>query len=396
MAIGVLDGDARLVIEDLQERMDSAADSLQYELAAHYRDKIGSVQKTISNQVIKSRFYTEVHAVGFASRQDFGQAAIIQAEDGVIQGQVNYPMIHRGSISESISLLLSEHYSNQKPPRILLVPTELEEGVMQWLSDRRGSKVEIRVPKKGKLSKLRALADRNAEIQLERSLSRSSGNIEYRAASDSAKLLGLDKLEYVVCFDMAQLLGGDRVGASVVFRNGKPEKSEYRTYRVKGGSMDDLGMMSEVVHRWVMKLEDYPDLVILDGGKTHLTTIVGMLEDLGHGDKFPVIALAKKEETVYTTDGRELLMDRRGRMIIHARDEAHRFVNSYHRKRRSKGTLKNPLEHVDGLGAKKIQTLLRYFGGMQQIRHASQDELSAIPGIGPELARRIVESFRRN
>ncbi|RAH05427.1 MAG: hypothetical protein CL999_004515, partial [Methanobacteriota archaeon] len=241
-----------------------------------------------------------------------------------------------------------------------------------------------------------ALADRNAEIQLERSLSRSSGNIEYRAASDSAKLLGLDKLEYVVCFDMAQLLGGDRVGASVVFRNGKPEKSEYRTYRVKGGSMDDLGMMSEVVQRWVMKLEDYPDLVILDGGKTHLTTIVGMLEDLGHGDKFPVIALAKKEETVYTTDGRELLMDRRGRMIIHARDEAHRFVNSYHRKRRSKGTLKNPLEHVDGLGAKKIQTLLRYFGGMQQIRHASQDELSAIPGIGPELARRIVESFRRN
>jgi len=396
MAIGVLDGDARLVVEDLQERMDLAADSLQYELAAQYRDKIGIVQKTISNQVIKSRFYTEIHAVGFASRQDFGQAAIIQAEEGVIQGQVNYPMIHRGSISESISLLLSEHYSNQKPPRILLVPTGLEEGVMQWLSDKRGSKVEIRVPKRGKLSKLRALADRNAEIQLERSLSRSSGNIEYRAASDSAKLLGLDKLEYVVCFDMAQLLGGDRVGASVVFRNGKPEKSEYRTYRVKGGSMDDLGMMSEVVQRWVLRLEHYPDLVILDGGKTHLTTIVGMLEDMGYGDKFPVIALAKKEETVYTTDGRELLMDRRGRMIIHARDEAHRFVNSYHRKRRSKGTLKNPLEHVDGLGAKKIQTLLRYFGGMQQIRHASQDELSAIPGIGPELARRIVESFRRS
>ena len=93
------------------------------------------------------------------------------------------------------------------------------------------------------------------------------------------------------------------------------------------------------------------------------------------------------------SDGRQLLMDRRGRMIIHARDEAHRFVNTFHRKRRSKGALKNPLEHVDGLGAKKIQTLLRYFGGMQQIRHASQGELTAVPGIGPELAKRIVDSF---
>lgn len=393
LAISVLDGNARLVIEDLQRRMDTASENLQFELAASFRDKIGIVQRTISNQVIKSRFYTDVHAVGFASRQDFGQATIIQAEEGVIQGQVNYPMIHRGRISDSVSLLLVEHYSNQKPPRILLVPTELDEGLGQWLTNQRGTRVEVRVPQRGRLSKLRDLADRNAEIQLERSLSRSSGNIEYRAASDAAKLLGLEKLEHVVCFDMAQLLGGDRVGASVVFREGRPNKSEYRTYRVKNDSMDDLGMMSEVVERWVKKLEEYPDLLILDGGKTHLSTISKMLGDTGHGGKFPIIALAKREEKVFMSDGRQLLMDRRGRMIIHARDEAHRFVNTFHRKRRSKGALKNPLEHVDGLGAKKIQTLLRYFGGMQQIRHASQGELTAIPGIGPELAKRIVDSF---
>ena len=395
LATGVLDGNAGVVIKELQNQMDTAADKLDYELAATYRDKIGIVQKVISNQVIKSRFYTDVHAIGFSWRQDFGQAAIIQAEDGIIQGQVNYPMIHRGNVSESISLLVTEHYSNVKPPRILLVPVALEEGIKQWMSQKRGSKVEIRVPKRGKLAKLRKLADRNSEIQLERSLSRSSGNLEHRAAADAASLLGLDNLDHLVCFDMAQLLGGNRVGASVVFKFGRPKKSEYRTYKVKNDAMDDLKMMAEIVERWAIRQEDYPDLIILDGGKTHLSTIMSMLSNIGLENKFAVVALAKKEETVFTSDGREFVLDRKGRLIVHARDEAHRFVNSYHRKRRSKSTLRNPLEDVEGLGAKKIQKLLRYFGGMQGVRHATADELANIRGIGPELADRIVKTFRK-
>jgi len=120
-----------------------------------------------------------------------------------------------------------------------------------------------------------------------------------------------------------------------------------------------------------------------------------MLSNIGLENKFAVVALAKKEETVFTSDGREFVLDRKGRLIVHARDEAHRFVNSYHRKRRSKSTLRNPLEDVEGIGAKKIQKLLRYFGGMQGVRHATADELANIRGIGPELADRIVESFRK-
>jgi|TARA_B100002019_G_scaffold117076_1_gene100567 excinuclease ABC subunit C len=154
-------------------------------------------------------------------------------------------------------------------------------------------------------------------------------------------------------------------------------------------------MMAGVVERWLKHQNEWPDLVILDGGKTHLSAVLSMLDSHGLAGVFPVIALAKREETVFTEDGREFVLDRQGRMIVHARDEAHRFVNSYHRKKRSKGSLRNPLENVEGLGAKKIQTLLRHFGGIQGIEHASLEELKAIQGIGKELAKRIQRSFNK-
>ena len=395
VAESVLDGNADSIIKHLQRNMDIASEAMQYEKAASFRDMIAIIQKTISDQIIRSRFYTEVHAIGFASRGDFGNAVIIQADEGVIQGQVTYPMIHRGDVGESVSLLVAEHYSSQRPPKILLTPSNLGEELRQWLCERRGTAVEVRIPQRGKLAKLRRLADRNAELHVERAKSRSSGRVEHQAAEDAAKLLGMDSLNHVVCFDMAQLLGESRVGASVVFRNGRPKKSEYRTYRVKDDAADDLRMMAGVVERWLKHQNEWPDLVILDGGKTHLSAVLSMLDSHGLAGVFPVIALAKREETVFTKDGWEFVLDRKGRMIVHARDEAHRFVNSYHRRKRSKGSLRNPLENVEGLGAKKIQTLLRHFGGIQGIEHASLEELKAIQGIGKELAKRIQGSFNK-
>ena len=265
MVESVLDGDAASIIKGLQRKMDIASETMQYEKAASFRDMIAVIQKTISDQIIRSRFYTEVHAIGFASRGDFGNAVIIQADEGVIQGQVTYPMIHRGDIGESVSLLVAEHYSSQRPQKILLTPKNLSKDLKEWLRERRGATVEVRVPERGKLAKLRRLADRNAEMHVERAKSRSSGKIEHQAAEDAAKLLGMSGLNHVVCFDMAQLLGESRVGASVVFRNGRPEKSEYRTYRVKDEAADDLRMMTGIVERWLKHQDEWPDLVILDG-----------------------------------------------------------------------------------------------------------------------------------
>ena len=385
----VLDGDAGVLIKRLQKQMDRASGQLQYERAARIRDMIGSVQSAISENIVSSRFYQDCDAVGFASQGDSGCIVILHAKDGIIQGNVDYPLIHRGDVTDSVSLVLSEHYAKRRPPRTLLVPSPLGDPMADWLTERRSSAVRVRVPLRGELAKLRAMADRNAEIQVIRSSRSRSGNLEKAAADDGARLLGLDSLDHLVCFDMSQTLGKERVGASVVLREGRPSKEEYRTYIVRSDAPDDLGMMVEVVGRWAKKQDEWPDLLLLDGGQTHLSTIEATLAEQGLAGLFPVAALAKREEMLHTSGSEPLALGREGRALVHARDEAHRFSNRYHKKRRGRGALADPLEAVEGLGAKKIQALLRHFGGRKGIEHASVRDLREVPGIGKEMAERI-------
>ena len=389
--ISVLDGNAGALIRSLQDEMDKESKSLRYERAALIRDMIGTVQRTISQQIIHSRFYEDCDAIGFASREDTGSVTILHAKNGVIQGQVDYPLIHRGDISESVACVLSEHYANRKPPQTLLIPSPLGDSMENWLDSKREGKIKIRIPKRGEFAKLRRMADKNAEIHVLRHRKISSGSLEQNAANDCAKLLKLDSMDYVVCFDMAQMSGEERVGASVVLRKGRPNKKEYRTYRVKTDALDDLRMMSEVIERWLKRQEEWPDLLLLDGGKTHLKTIMNMLEKYDLHNRFPVAALAKKEETLHMMHRDPIILNRNGRVLVHARDEAHRFVNKYHRKRRGKKTLLDPLEEIEGLGAKKIQSLLRQFGGRKGIDYANIEELMTAPGIGKSMAERIYQ-----
>jgi len=302
-------------------------------------------------------------------------------------------MVHRGDLGETVSAFVAEHYESRTPPRLLLTPTPLLDGVEAWLEERRERKVECRVPARGDLATLRRLADQNAEVQVRRLARRGSGSLEQHAADEGALLLGLDTLDHVVCFDMAQLQGAERVGASVVMRNGRPAKKEYRTYTVKGDAMDDLRMMQEVVARWLKRQDEWPDLLLLDGGQTHLDAIRRILEEAQVWGRFPVAALAKREETVHRTGHAPLVLDRRGRLLVHARDEAHRFVNTFHRRRRGRSTLEDPLEGVEGLGAKKMQALLRHFGGRKGIEGATVADLRTVPGIGRALAERIHEAL---
>ena len=389
MVSSVLNGNAGKLIQELNIEMEKYSKELEYEKAGKIRDLITSIQVTISQQIINSRFYQDCDAIGFSQRDDFAVVVILHAKDGIIQGEVNYPLIHKGDISESVSLVLSEHYSDRKPPKTILLPTPITKVMEEWLSDRKGKKVDTKVPIRGELSKLQQMATRNAEIQVTRQKNRRTGNLEKMAADDGAKLLKLDSLDYIVCFDMAQLQGNERVGASIVFRKGRPAKKEYRTYKVKTEVLDDLRMMSEVVERWLKRQDDWPDLLLLDGGKTHLDTINNLLERHNLEGVFPVAALAKKEETIFRKGKEPIKIDRRGRVLIHSRDEAHRFVNKFHRQRRGKNTLKNPLENIDGLGAKKIQALMVHFGSYKNIKFASIEELEKVPGIGKEMSKKI-------
>ena len=388
-ARSVLDGDAGILIETLQEEMDEASAELDYESAAQKRNLIQAVNTTLSQQVIHSRFYQDCDAVGFASIGEVAVVLILHTQDGVIQGQVSYPVLHRGDVETSVSLVLSEHYANRRPPKTLLVPTPLSNSMSEWLSERCGKNVTIRNPQRGELAKLRGMADANAEIQAARQSTKRSGSLEQAAADQAAKVHELESLDHIVCFDMAQIQGKEKVGAAIVFRNGRPSKKEYRTYRVKTEVEDDLRMMQEIVERWLKRQQEWPDLLLLDGGETHLKHVHAMLTTHGLGDRFPIAALAKKEETLWRPGADPVMLDRKSRVLVYARDEAHRFVNAFHRKRRSKGGLKSPLEDIEGLGAKKIQSLLRHFGGMKGIEHATEAQLAATPGIGRSLAERI-------
>jgi len=385
----VLDGDANSLLQELASDMDVKSADMDFEGAAVKRDLIRAVHATTKQHVVSSKVYRDCDAIGISSEGEFAAVVVLHADEGVVKGQEVWPLIFRGDIGESVNLFISEHYQNRKPPRLLLTPTPILDITQKWLDERRGTKVDVRTPSRGDLATLANLARQNSEIQLTRISAKASGSLEQRAADDGAKTLGLDRLDHIVCFDMAQLMGDERVGVSVVMRNGRPAKKEYRKYIVKGDAMDDLRMMREVVKRWLKRQDEWPDLLLLDGGQTHLSTITKMLEKSQVLGLFPVAALAKKEETIHRLDHPPLVLDRMGRVMVHARDESHRFVNTYHRKRRGRARLSDPLTQVDGLGAKKMQALLRHFGGRQEIIHASVEQLQTVPGIGNSLAKRI-------
>ncbi len=389
----ILDGNASSIIKELTIKMDSFSTNLDYENAAKQRDLIKAIRTTTNQDIVSSKVYRNCDAIGFACEGDLAAIVVLHADEGVVKGQESWQMIHRGDIGETISMFVSDYYTNRCPPKLLLTPTPLFNGLIDWLQTRRDASVEVRNPQRGDLVTLMKLAAQNAEIQLIRYSNKASGSLEKRAAEEGATLLDMPQLNHIVCFDMAQIQGDFRVGASISFRDGRPNKEEYRKYTVKSEHLDDLRMMQEVVSRWLKKQTDWPDLLLLDGGETHLNFISKMIENTQFADKFTIAALAKREETIYRIDKQPLIIDRRGRILIYARDEAHRFVNTFHRTQRKMKKLSDPLENVLGLGAKKFQTLIRHFGGRREILHASEKDLKTVPGIGPALAKRIFEAI---
>ena len=304
-------------------------------------------------------------------------------------------MVHRGDLGETVASFVSEHYANRRPPRLLLTPTPLLDGIEEWLCTRRKAKVEVRTPLRGDLVTLLTLARQNADIQMTRLANATSGSLEQRAANDGAGVLGMDQLNHIVCFDMAQLLGDERVGASVTFRNGRPAKKEYRTYIVKSEAMDDLRMMSEVVERWLKRQDTWPDLLLIDGGETHLSTITRLLKEHDVLDKFALAALAKREETIFRNGHEPIILDRKGRVMVHARDEAHRFAIQAHRKKKHSSSKLSQLSMIPGIGPILRARLFKKFRTISSIKKATILELIDTDGISITLAKTIIQELKK-
>jgi len=391
----VLDGKAEQLLNKLTKNMEKHSQKMEFENAGKQRDMIRAIQSTLSQRIITSRFYRDCDAIGFAKRGNLAVVTVLHAKSGTVQGQQTWPLIHRGDIEDTICRFISEFYSTNRPPSLILLPCNISQFLSEWLFQRRGTKVELRVPKRGKLLELKNLADKNAELQIEREQWSSSGSLEQRAVNECADYLGMDSLDHIVCFDMAQLQGKNRVGASISLKSGRPEKSDYRKYKVKGKQLDDIRMMLEVLERWLKNQKTWPNLLLIDGGETHLKFVYELLKEHELEETILIAALAKKEEILFRINSEPVILDKRGRVLIFARDEAHRFVNRFHRKSRQSNLLKDPLESIEGLGAKKIQALLRYFGGRQGLLHASVNDISKVPGIGKSLAKRIVDGISK-
>jgi excinuclease ABC subunit C len=298
------------------------------------------------------------------------------------------------------------------PPRVLVPAEPADRDVLEaWLGGRRGTKVRIAVPERGAKRKLADVVSRNAADAFQRHKLRRASDFgaRSRALTDLAERLDLDQAPLrIECYDVSNLGPSDTVGSMVVFEDGLPKRSGYRRFEIRGvHGQDDFASMEEMLRRRftrLLKERDEgprpgrrfsypPSLVVVDGGRGQLAVASRVLEDLALS--IPHVGLAKRLEEVYFPDRPDPLLIARGSealfVLQHLRDEAHRFAVAYHRQKRERRALRSPLDDVAGVGPHRKKALLRRFGSLARLRAADVEEIAAVRGIGPELARQIHE-----
>jgi excinuclease ABC subunit C len=308
-------------------------------------------------------------------------------------------------------------------PRTVLLPDlpESHDAIEQWLTDRRGSAVSIRVPQRGDKRQLHETVTHNAVEELRRSrLKRTADhNARSRALVELQEYLSLPEAPLrIECYDMAHLHGTDYVGSMVVLEDGLPAKREYRKFAIRGvEGNDDYAAMREVLTRRLTAYLDErdpgvstdlkrssrfaypPQLLLVDGGKGQLSVAREVVHALGLEDEIPVAALAKRFEEIFVPGRDEPVPIPRGSEALFLlqviRDEAHRFANAFHRQRRAKRMSTSVLDGIEGLGAKRRQRLIEHFGGVKGVREASLEDLYAITWLPDSVAMAVFESLRR-
>jgi excinuclease ABC subunit C len=405
----VLQGHTAKLATKLAERMAEAANTLEFERAAEYRDVLRGLEEIERRQLAIDPRGGDIDAIALVRDADDACGVIFKIREGKLLGREAHFMGNvQGEIEDAVlSAFVARFYlPQQEVARELLVPADFadREAVEAHLRQRTGRAFNVRVPQRGLKRELVLRAEENARHLLEeRRLV--EGEAERRAPEALYSLQGELNLERVprsiIGFDISNIQGSDPVGAAVWFENGEPFKNEYRHFKIESvEGVDDYAAMQEVVGRYFTRRVDeerkLPDLVLVDGGKGQLSAAAQALERAGVPD-LPLTSLAKREELIFTLDRSEpLRLSRREpglRLLQQVRDEAHRFGLQYHRKRRSRRTLRSDLLDVPGVGPARQKTLIRAFGSLKGLRAASVEEIAAVPGIGPRLARQIAAAL---
>ncbi|MFL5564589.1 MAG: excinuclease ABC subunit UvrC [Gemmatimonadaceae bacterium] len=392
------------VVRRVRERMDLAAEQLDFERAAELRDVLHHLEQMEEPTVVLEVEGGDRDVIGYARDGDDACVTVLRIRSGKLlsREQRFLTNIDGEDDADVLTVFLAGSYVGmQEKARQLLLPFDFpdRELIEQSLPDSR-----IQIPQRGPRRDLIALAEQNARHLLEE-LKLSSMEAEERAGDPVYELgreLGLQRLpRSLVCFDISTTQGTDTVGSCVWFENGRPKRAEYRKFRVKTvEGTDDFASMGEVVRRYferrVQEGKSLPDLIVIDGGKGQLSAAHTVLAELGLGER-PLISLAKREEEIFVwgrTDPLKLSRRSPGlRLLQQARDEAHRFAVTYNRKRRSMRTVTSELLKVPGIGPVKRRQLLKEFGSVQGVREAGAEAIAKLPGFNPERARKLLESL---
>jgi excinuclease ABC subunit C len=392
--------------QELTAQMEAAAGEEKFEQAARLRDRIQALNTVRERQKIISTEDSDQDIVGVVRQ---GQDACVQlffVRRGRLLGRESFffDRLSGSSEGEVLSAFLRQFYARDVvPPQEILLSVDVPEAELtgEWLAGRRGGRVELLAPQRGRKRELVAMAEENAALALQSHLL-SRGNRTQAVLEELQRALGLPEPPHrIEAFDVSTFQGGETVASMVVWQDGEMAKDDYKRYRIRTviGTDDFAAMHEAVSRRYGRVLETdgvLPDLILLDGGRGQLAAGLKALEAIGL-DYVPMVSLAKRAEEVYTPDRLEPLVLDLTSPALHAlqrvRDEAHRFAVTYHKKLRTRRTISSVLDQIPGVGPALRTSLLKTLGSARAVRGASVAQLAAVPKVSPKLAERIHDFF---
>ena len=421
-----LEGDTRQIVQSIKGRMKLEAENLHFEKAAALRDQVSAIEKVNEGQKVLTLKADNLDIIGCSQTASEAWAEIFFVRQGKLIGRDNYLMTvgEFDDLSSVQTAFIKQFYkvTPYVPPTILTqsMVGEEKESLENFLKSKRGSRVKIITPIRGERKKLVNMVVENANQgmqQLRVTRFVESGNNDTGMIELQEALRLPEKPSRIDCYDISNIQGTNAVGSMVVFQDGKPKPSDYRRFKIKTvNQVDDYSMMREMLSRRFKRLKEVnsidtnpvskattrkdtkwtetPKLVLIDGGKGHLGAALQVFLELGIND-VPLASLAKENEELFIPDFQEpIVLPRNSQglyLVQRARDEAHRFAVTYHRKRRSKNTIRSSLDMVPGVGPKKRRQLLTKYGSVAKIRESSLEDIASTPGLTKKLAEAIKE-----
>jgi len=414
----VLRGKVDSLIRSLEQQMEQASRELRFEDAAVLRDKIRNLRVYTDRQKVVDIEQIDRDLFAVAVEGNDACGVVFRVREGKIIGKrhVYLTGVEGKPESEIVEQFVQRYYlETDDIPREVFLPIEVSgaEAIELWLKQKRGEKVAVIVPKIGEKAKLIAMCAANAKLLLEElklQRMKTQAYIPHSVKALQRDLRLAKPPRRIECFDISNIQGSDAVGSMVVFEDGKPKKSDYRRFKIRMvAGPDDFASMREVIERRYARLleeqGEFPDLIVVDGGKGQLSSAVEVLVRLGlhqpsshalhPGSHIPVIGLAKRLEEVFipeSADPQSIPRTSSGlRLLQQIRDEAHRFAVTYHRTLRKKRTLQTELDLIKGIGRVRAKELLEAFGSVQGVKFATEEQLAEI--VGPKVAAKVKEYF---